>query len=58
MSVSLLFLMSLLSIKDVMQFNEVVMFLTSFSNFSIVPKIKIELKLLSHKLRSAGSELE
>ena len=58
MTISLLFLMSLLLIKDVRQFNEVVMFLTSSANFSIVPKIKIELKLLSHKLESARSELE
>jgi len=34
------------------------MFLMSFTDFSIIPKIEIELKSLFHKLESAGSEFE
>ena len=56
--VDLHMIISLLLIKETMQFKETMIFLTLSTDFSIIPNIDIGFKLLSQRLGSAGSEFE
>ena len=44
--------------NETMQFKEMMMFLTSFSDFSNILNIDMKLKFLFYKSGSAGSEFE
>ena len=56
--VDLYMIISLLLIKETMQFKETMIFLTLSTDFSIIPNIDIGFKLLSQRLGLAGSEFE